>query len=70
MPRPRPFSNLGSAELVKSLFDAALASDAVRFEDLLFELQGGEDDYHGRKSLSFIKSVLVDVSQRVFGMDT
>jgi hypothetical protein len=70
MTRPRPFSNLGSAELVKALFDSAIASDAARFEDLLFELQGGEDDYAGRKSLGFIKSVLVDVAQRVFGMDT
>ena len=39
-PRPRPFVNLGNADLVKQLFDAAFASNAALFEDLLFELEG------------------------------
>jgi hypothetical protein len=70
MPRPRPFSTLGSSELVKQLFDAAFASNAARFEDLLFELQGGEDDYVGRSGLSFIKAPLVEAAQRVFETET
>jgi hypothetical protein len=70
MPRSRPFSNLGSAELVQQLFDAAFVSDAARFEDLLFEIQGGEDDYKGRGGLSFIKAPLIEAAQRVFETET
>jgi len=70
MPRPRPFSNLGNAELVQQLFDAAFVSDAARFEDLIFEVQGGEDDYTGRGKLNFIKSPLIEAAQRVFEMET
>lgn len=70
MPRPRPFSNLGSAELVKQLFDAAFASNATRFEDLLFEIAGGEDDYSGRSGLGFIKTPLLEAAKRVFETET
>jgi|LakMenEpi03Aug12_release.lakeMendotaPanAssembly.Ray.scaffolds.fasta_scaffold3577521_1 hypothetical protein len=69
-PRPRPFSNLGSADLVKQLFDAAFASNAARFEDLLFELEGGEDGYTGRGGLSFIKAPLVEAAKRVIETET
>ncbi len=70
MPRPRPFSNLGSSDLVKQLFDAAFASNATRFEDLLFEIEGGEDNYPGRGGLREIKSPLVEAAKRVFETET
>ncbi len=70
MPRPRPFSSLGSAELVKELFAAAFASDATKFEDLLFEIEGGEDDYAGRGGLSFIKAPLCEAARQVFDTET
>jgi len=69
-PRPRPFSNLGGAELIQQLFDAAFVSDAERFEDLLFEIEGGEDDYMGRSKLSFIKAPIVEAARRVFETET
>jgi hypothetical protein len=68
-PRPRPFSNLGSADLVKQLFDAAFSANAARFEDLLFELEGGEDGYSGRSGLSFIKAPLAEAAKRAFEKD-
>jgi len=70
MPRPRPFSSLGSAELVKQLFVAAFASNATKFEDLLFEIEGGEDDYVGRGGLSNIKAPLVEAARQVFAIET
>jgi hypothetical protein len=70
MPRPRPFSNLGSSDLVKQLFDAAFASNATRFEDLLFEIEGGEDGYTGRSGLAFIKPPLIEAAKRVFETET
>jgi hypothetical protein len=70
MPRPRPFSNLGSADLVKQLFDAAFASNATRFEDLLFEIEGGEDNYPGRGGLKEIRNPLVEAAKRVFETET
>ena len=70
MPRPRPFSNLGSADLVKQLFDAAFASNATRFEDLLFEIEGGEDNYPGRGGLKEIRSSLLEAAKRVFETET
>ena len=70
MPRPRPFSSLGSAELVKELFAAAFASNATKFEDLLFEIEGGEDDYAGRGGLNFIKAPLCEAARQVFDTET
>ena len=70
MPRPRPFSSLESPELVKELFAAAFASDATKFEDLLFEIEGGEDDYAGRGGLSFIKAPLCAAAWHVFDTET
>ncbi len=75
MPRPRPFSSLGSAELVKQLFDAAFASNAARFEDVLFEIEGGDTDlsgrlHSGRSNLENIKTPLIDAAKRVFETDT
>lgn len=70
MPRPRPFVNLGSKDLVKQLFDAAFSSNASRFEDLLFEIEGGEDDYAGRGGLAFIKQPLLEAAKKVFELDT
>ena len=70
MPRPRPFSSLESPELVKELFAAAFASDATKFEDLLFEIEGGEDDYAGRGGLSFIKAPLCEAARQVFDTET
>ena len=71
MPRPRPLISLGSAELVKELFAAAFASDATKFEDLLFEIEGsGEDAWGGRPGLSFIKAPLCDAARRVFDTET
>jgi hypothetical protein len=70
MPRPRPFSNLGSSDLVKQLFEAAFASNATRFEDLLYEIEGGEDGYTGRSGLAFIKPALVEAAKRVFETET
>jgi len=55
---------------VKQLFDAAFASNAARFEDLLFELEGGEDGYGGRSGLSFIKAPLVEAAKRAFEKET
>ena len=70
MPRPRPLISLGSAELVKELFAAAFASDATKFEDLLFEIEGGEDGWVGRKKLHNIKAPLCDAARRVFDTET
>ncbi len=70
MPRPRPFLNLGSADLVKQLFDAAFTSNAARFEDVLFEIEGGEDNYVGRGGLREIKAPLVEAAKRVFESET
>ena len=56
--------------LVKQLFDAAFASNAALFEDLLFELEGGEDGYSGRSKLSFIKAPLVEAARRAFEKET
>ena len=71
MPRPRPFSSLESPELVKELFAAAFASDATKFEDLLFEIEGGgEDAWGGRPGLSFIKAPLCEAARQVFDTGT
>ena len=70
MPRLRPFSSLGSAELVNQLFVAAFASNATKFEDLLFEVEGGEDDYAGRGGLNFIKAPLCKAARQVFDTET
>lgn len=69
MPKRRPYSSLGSAELVEQLFDAAFGKDANRFEDLLYEVQGGEDGYVGRSNLSNIRLPLVNAAQKVFEME-
>jgi hypothetical protein len=75
MPRPRPFSSLGNPELVKQLFDAAFASNAARFEDVLFEIEGGDTDltgrlHSGRGNLENIRAPLIEAAKRVFEMET
>ena len=69
MPRPRPYSNLGSAELVKELFDAAFEQDAQKYEDLRFEIEGDEDGHDGRSKLAKIQAPLLEAAQRVFDRD-
>jgi hypothetical protein len=69
MARPRPYSSLGSAELVKELFEAAFEVDAPKFGDLTYEVEGGEDNYTGRAGLRFIKTELLEAAQRVFDRD-
>ncbi len=69
VPRPRPYSNLGSAELVKELFDAVFEQDAAKYEDVRYEIEGGEDNYAGRTGLRFIKVPLLEGAQRVFDRD-
>ena len=66
MPRSRPYANLTGPELLKKLFDAAFSSEAKLFEDLLYELDGGDADYDGRSKLKNIRPVLVKVANRVF----
>jgi hypothetical protein len=44
MPQSRPYANLTGPELLKKLFDAAFSSEAKLFEDLLYELDGGDFD--------------------------
>ena len=70
MPRLRPFSRITGAELVEELFAAAFASDATKFEDLLFEIEGGEDDWDGRDKLRNIKAPLCEAARRVFDTET
>jgi hypothetical protein len=69
MPRRRLYTDLGSSELVEHLFDAAFGTDAQRFEDLIYEIQGGEDGYQGRGNLTLIRAPLVKAAQRVFELD-
>lgn len=69
MPRPRPYSHLGSSDLVKELFDAAFEVDAAKYEDLRFEIEGGEDGHDGRSKLANIKDSLLEAAQRVFDRD-
>ncbi len=69
MPRVRPYQGLSSAGLVKELFDAAFEVDAAKYEDVRFEIGGGEDDYLGRGQLSKIKNELFEAAQRVFDRD-
>ena len=66
MPRPRPYASLGTSELVEQLFESAFGKDANRFENLLYEIQGGEDGYMGRGSLNNIRQPLVHAAQKVF----
>ena len=66
MPRSRPYANLTGPELLKKLFDAAFSAEAKLFEDLLYELDGGDDDYDGRARLKNIRPVLIEVANRVF----
>jgi hypothetical protein len=66
MARVRPYQNLDSPQLLKAVFDAAFDSDAKRFEELIYELQGGDIDHAGRSKLKNISSVLVEVAHRVF----
>jgi hypothetical protein len=70
MPRRRIYTDLGSAALVEQLFDAAFEKDAKRFEDLLYEVQGGEDGYRGRSNLDLVCVPLVKAAQRVFELET
>ena len=70
MARPRPHQNLDNPKLVKAVFDAAFDSDAKRFEELVYELQGGDIDHSGRSKLKNLSSVLVEVAYRVFDSNT
>ena len=65
MSRSRPYQHLGGPELVRKLFDAALSSEAKVFEDLLYEVEGGDDHWNGRK-MSNLRSVIVECANRVF----
>lgn len=69
MSRIRPYSQLGNPEIVEQLFDAAFKRDAVRFEDLLYEIEGGEPPYYGRSNLSNIRLPLINAAKRVFESD-
>jgi hypothetical protein len=69
MPRSRPYSQLSNADLVEQLFDAAINSDATRFEDLLYEVEGGENNYFGRSNLNNIRVPLINAAKRVFELD-
>jgi hypothetical protein len=66
MSRSRPYANLTGPELLDKLFDAAFAAEATPFEDLLYELDGDDDNYAGRSKLRNIRPVLVKVANRIF----
>jgi hypothetical protein len=70
MPRLRPYTGLGNTDLVEQLFDAAFEKDAKRFEDLLYEVEGGEDGYSGRSNLNLVRAPLAKAARRVFETDT
>jgi hypothetical protein len=70
MLRRRTYTDLGSAALVEQLFDAAFEKDAKRFEDLLYEVEGGGDGYSGRSNLNLVRAPLAKAARRVFELNT
>ena len=58
----RPYVQLGNADLVEQLFEAAFESDAARFEDLVNEVDE-------RGQLKNIKVQLINAAKRVFELD-
>jgi hypothetical protein len=69
MPQRRPYSALGSEDLVKELFNAAFEQDAAKYEDLRFEIEEGGKESKGRSKLANIKKAIFEAAQRVFDRD-
>lgn len=68
-PRPRPFSQLLTADVVKRLFEAAFDSDAKAFEDLEYELIGGDEQWSGRGIQNALREAIIDAARKAFALD-
>jgi len=67
--RPRPYLNLGSEALIAKLFEVAFNHDAKNFEDVRFEIVGGEDGWAGRTTVRYAPQ-LIQAAERVLEMES